>query len=223
MEISSTSNNLAYTQTLPRFLPAPVDCDGPIPDQVELSHQALQDPIPQTVNLPDVPFKPYKPRAEFRGKAPLPRKFDFHCYDAGPRVAEDARKLERTASRNLTGKLPGFRDTTAMPETNYGTNNQCANFVSTFAQRLGLKGHYLVVPDLERAMQKQGWKSVPATEAKPGDVWISDSHTEFVTGRENGLPRVTGSNNRGKSFQTVSGHTQSSGRFYTRPLWRNQY
>ncbi len=223
MEITSNPNTMAYTRPLPLTRPEPVECDGPVPDQVELSPQALQDPIPQTVTLPEAPFKPYKPPAEFRGQAPLPRKFDFHSYQAGPRVAKDAHNLEGIPTRQLTGKLSGFRDTTGMSATNYGTNNQCANFVSAFAQRLGLKGNYLVVSDLEKALQKQGWQRVSAAEAKPGDVWMSESHTELVTGRALGLPRVTGSNNGGNSFQTVSGHTQSSGRFYTRPLWRNQY
>ena len=223
MEISSSTTPMAYTRTLPLNLPEPVDCDGPIPDQVHLSPHAMQDPIPQTLTLPEAPFKPYKPQAEFRGQAPLPSKFDFHSYEAGPRVAHDAQRREKTPTRELTGKLWGFRDTTGMSATNYGTNNQCANFVSAFAQRLGLKGNYLVVPDLEKALIKQGWQRVSAAEARPGDVWMSDSHTELVTSTKHGLPRVTGSNNGGNDFQTISGHTQSSGRFYTRPLWRNQY
>lgn len=224
MEISSTSSDLAWFQPVHRRLPEPVECEAePRPDQVDLSPQALQGPIPQTVVLPEVPFQPYKPRPEFRGKAPLPQKLDLHCLTAGPRVANDARRLEGTPARKLTHKLPGFQDTTRWPETNYGTNNQCANFVSTFARRLGLKGHYMVVQNLEKAMKKQGWKPVSAADAKPGDVWISDSHTELVTGRANGKPRVTGSNNGGRSYQTVSGHTQTSGRFYTRPVWRDQH
>ena len=81
MEITSNPNAMAYTRRLPLTLPEPVECDGPVPDQVDLSPQALQDPVPHTVTLPEAPFKPYKPSAEFRGKAPLPRKFDFHSYD----------------------------------------------------------------------------------------------------------------------------------------------
>ncbi|MCW5870797.1 MAG: hypothetical protein KIS61_26295, partial [Candidatus Eremiobacteraeota bacterium] len=221
----STSNELAWFQPLPRRRPEPLDCDlDAVPDQLDLSPQAQQGPIPQTVNLPeDIPFQPYRPRPEFRGKAPLPRKLDVHCLTAGERVAEDARSLKGKSARSLTWKLPGFQNTTEMPATNYGTNNQCANFVSTFARRLGLKGHYLVVPDLERAMKKQGWQRVSAADARPGDVWISDSHTELVTGRANGKPRVTGCNNGGNSYQTVSEHTQTSGRFYTRPIWRDQH
>lgn len=228
MEISSTSNEVAWFQPVPRRLPEPIDCAlESVSDQVDLSPQANQGPIPQTVHLPesDVPFQPYKPRPEFRGKAPRPLKLDVHCATSGERVAQDARKWEskRTPARDLTEKLPGFLNTTGWPETNYGTNNQCANFVSVFAQRLGLKGHYMVVPQLESAMKKQGWKPVSAADAKPGDVWISDSHTELVTGRKNGKPWVTGSNNNGGSVQSVSGHTQTSGRFYTRPVWREQH
>ena len=164
-----------------------MECNDDVPDRVVLSVQSQQEPIPQIVSLPEVAYQPCKPPSNFRGKTPLPRKLDLHCLQAGARVAQDARRLESTLTRNLTGKLAGFRDTTAMPATDYGTNNQCANFVSTFAHRLGLKGHYL------------------------------------VTGRKQGLPWVTGSNNGGHSYQTVSGHTQSSGRFYTRPVWRDQH
>ena len=223
MEISAIFNELSYYQPLPRSLPEPVECNDDVPDRVVLSVQSQQEPIPQIVSLPEVAYQPCKPPSNFRGKTPLPRKLDLHCLQAGARVAQDARRLESTLTRNLTGKLAGFRDTTAMPATDYGTNNQCANFVSTFAHRLGLKGHYLRVPDLESALKKQGWKRVTAAEARPGDVWVSDTHTELVTGRKQGLPWVTGSNNGGHSYQTVSGHTQSSGRFYTRPVWRDQH
>ena len=218
MEINSNNSEVTYTRVMPRLPVLPASTEPPVPDQVDLSPQALGDPPSFEAS-----FKPYKPPAEFQGRPPLPQKFDFHCYQAGTRVAADARALERTFTRSLTGRLPGFQDTTAMAATNYGTNNQCANFVSTFARRLGLKGHYLVVPELENALQKQGWKRVSAAEARPGDVWISDSHTELVTGREQGQPRVTGSNNNRRSYQTISGHPQSAGRFYTRPLWRQQY
>lgn len=224
MEISSPSNELAWFQPVPRRLPEPIDCAvEPVADRVELTPQAKQLPIPQPVTLPDVPFQPYKPRPEFRGKTPLPKKLDMHCLTAGTRVAKDAFGLRETPAVLLTHRLPGFQDTTRWSETNYGTNNQCANFVSTFAQRLGLKGHYLVVPQLEKALQKQGWKAVSAADARPGDVWISDRHTELVTGRAHGKPRVTGSNNGGHGYQTISEHTQTSGRFYTRPVWRDQY
>ncbi|MBN9420145.1 hypothetical protein ABS71_01850 [bacterium SCN 62-11] len=223
MEISPTSNELAWIQPLPRRLPEPLECHEGIIDRVDLSPQASGEPVPQNVDLPEVAFQPHKLPAAFRGQLPLPRKLDLHSLEAGPRVARDARRLEGTPAVELTGKLRGFRNTTGMSETSYGTNNQCANFVSTFAHRLGLKGHFLVVPDLERALQKQGWQRVSAAEARPGDVWMSDSHTELVTGRERGRPRLTGSNNGGNSYQTISGHTQASGRFYTRPIWRDQH
>lgn len=223
MEISAASSEVAWFQPLARRLPEPVECQDPTADQVFLSPQALQEPLPQPVDMPELSYHPARMPASFRGRAPLPSKLDLHSLQAGPRVARDARQLETTPTVQLTGRLPGFRDTTGMAATSYGTNNQCANFVSTFARRLGLKGHYLVVPELEKALQKQGWQQVSAAQARPGDVWLSDSHTELVTGREHGRPRLTGSNNGGKNYQTVSGHTQTGGRFYTRPLWRDQH
>lgn len=223
MEISNSYNELAWIQPLPRRLPEPLECqDDWNTDRVEISPQATEDPIPRTVELPEISFQPNKLPKQFRGQLPLPSKLDLHSLESGPRVAREARSWEGRQTVELTGKLRGFRNTTRMSETSYGTNNQCANFVSTFARRLGLRGHFLVVPDLENALQKQGWQRVSAAEARPGDVWMSDSHTELVTGRERGLPRLTGSNNQGNNYQTISGHPQASGRFYTRPLWRHQ-
>jgi len=185
----------------------------------------LGPPPPTEVVLPDVPMASTRPAPEFRGKAPLPRKLDVHSVVSGDKVASAARHWSGTKARDLTGQLSGFADTTGMPETGYGLTNQCANFVSTFAQRLGLKGHYLSVPQLREALERQGWKKVSAQNAKPGDVWMSDSHTELVTrtasGR-NGLPEVTGANNGGNYHQTISSHPQSGGSFYTRPVWREQ-
>jgi hypothetical protein len=208
-------------------------------DQVQLSQpqpelMAMQDlrnfardnaPIPTEIILPHLngPADPPKPRPVFQGKPPLPQKLDLHSLLSGEKVAASARSFEHTPIRQVTGKLAGFQDTTSWPETSYGTNNQCANFVSTFAQRLGLKGHYMRVADLEAALHKQGWKSVSYKDAQPGDVWISDGHTELVTGRKGELPLVTGSNNGGHSYQTVSTHPQRGGRFYTRPIWRQQH
>ncbi|MBS2034243.1 hypothetical protein JST97_04605 [bacterium] len=183
---------------------------GPLPDRVQLESLEPEMRAVQTL----------RKLALDQGKAPLPGKLDLHSVLAGQKVASAARSYERSPIRELTGKLPGFQDTTAWPETSYGNNNQCANFVSSFAQRLGLKGHYNLVPDLEAALKKQGWKRVSPTEAGPGDVWVSDTHTELVTGRRGHLPLVTGSNNGGRAYQTVSSHLQQSGRFYTRPLWR---
>lgn len=190
--------------------PRPVPDDAPLPDQVVLGNvepelQALES---------------LRKLAAYQGKAPLPSKLDLHSVLSGRKVAMAAQSYEHTPIRQVTGRLPGFEDTTRWAETSYGTNNQCANFVSSLAGRLGLKGHYNRVPDLEAALQKQGWKPVSYREARPGDVWISDSHTEMVTGRRGELPLVTGANNGGQAYQTVSTHSQRSGRFYTRPVWR---
>lgn len=185
----------------------------------------LVPPPPNEVVMPDVPSAPARSTPVFRGKAPLPRKLDVHSVVSGDKVARAARRWRGTRARDLTGQLPGFADTTGMPETGYGLTNQCANFVSTFAQRLGLKGHYLSVPQLREALERQGWKKVSAQNARPGDVWMSGSHTELVTraafGR-NSLPEVTGSNNGGNYHQTISSHRQGGGSFYTRPVWREQ-
>ena len=184
-------------------------------------------PLPTEVRLPEIPAGPAAPQAlrEFHGQAPLPRKLDVHSLVSGEKVAQAARHWGGTKAKDLTGKLPGFADTTGMAETGYGQTNQCANFVSTFARRLGLKGHYLSVPRLREALQQQGWTKVSQEKAIPGDVWMSDSHTELVTRAPSalhGLPEVTGSNNGGHYRQTISSHLQSGGSFYTRPVRRLQ-
>lgn len=216
------------------YRPAPIPEVPERPDRLELSQpqpevQAIQDlrkfaqtnsPIPSEIPLPQLSYTPPQDKAAFRGKAPLPLKLDMHSLLSGEKVAASARQYEQTPIQDLTGKLPHFQDTRSWSETSYGTNNQCANFVSSFAQRLGLKGHYLRVADLEAALNRQGWKAVSYKHARPGDVWISDFHTELVTGRRGELPLVTGSNNGGHSYQTVSTHAQRTGRFYTRPVWR---
>ena len=187
----------------------------------------VDPPLPTEVDLTEIPVVPVKVKArpEFPGKAPLPKKLDVHSVVSGEKVAKAARNWGKTKAKDLTGRLPGFADTTGMVETGYGQTNQCANFVSTFAQRLGLKGHYLSVPQLREALEQQGWKKVSAQAAKPGDVWMSDSHTELVTqaaSGKHGLPEVTGANNGGHYSQTISSHPQSSGSFYARPVWREQ-
>ena len=190
--------------------PAPAPEPGPIPDTVQLDQTEHEH----------VELRRLRKMATFRGKPPLPGKLDLHSVLSGEKVAGAARSYEGRPVRSVTGQLAGFQDTTAWPETSYGTNNQCANFVSSFAQRLGLKGHYNRVPDLEAALRSQGWKPVPFGQARPGDVWVSDTHTELVTGHRGELPLLTGSNNGGNAYQTVSSHLQREGRFYTRPIWR---
>jgi len=215
VETGHADPDMVAMQDLRNFSRASLTPGPPLPTEVSLAE----------TRLVETPSLPARPRPEFRGKAPLPRKLDVHSVVSGEKVAHAAQRLGGTRAYDLTGRLPGFSDTTRMPETGYGQTNQCANFVSSFAQRLGLKGHYLSVPRLREALEKQGWKKVSEQDARPGDVWMSNSHTELVTkaaSGKRGLPEVTGSNNGGQYRQTVSSHPQSGGTFYTRPVWREQ-
>jgi hypothetical protein len=116
-------------------------------------------------------------------------------------------------SQSIRGKLPNF---TAAG----GRTNNCADFVSSLLESTGgLRGHHVNVRGLERALQQQGYRRVPAQQAKPGDVWINHSrgHTEMVT--QHGGTRTIGSNNNGvPGFQRISERNKNpnDGVYYSR-------
>lgn len=114
------------------------------------------------------------------------------------------------ASINLKGKLPNF---TAAG----GNTNNCADFVSALLESTGrLKGHYVNVEGLESALQKQGYVQIPASQAKPGDVWMGSDrgHTELVSGA--GGTSLIGSNNVRPGYQVISekSHDPNNGVYY---------
>ena len=68
---------------------------------------------------------------------------------------------------------------------------------------------------LKNSLLSQGYKEVPAAQAGPGDVWISNSegHTELVASK--GGKTLIGAN--GDSFQRISvdnSSGQQGGHFY---------
>lgn len=100
-----------------------------------------------------------------------------------------------------------------------GKTNNCADFVSSALESTGqLKGHFVGVRALEQALLRQGYRQVPASQAKPGDVWINHSrgHTELVSGY--GGTKTIGSNNIRQGFQRISERDKnpSSGVYYSR-------
>jgi hypothetical protein len=124
-----------------------------------------------------------------------------------------ARRFLGRPSQSIRGEMPNF---TAAG----GRTNNCADFVSSALESTGgLRGHHVGVRGLERALQQQGYRRVSASQAKPGDVWISHSrsHTELVTAQ--GGTRTIGSNNNGvPGFQRISerGKDPNSGVYYSR-------
>ena len=71
---------------------------------------------------------------------------------------------------------------------------------------------------LETALKRQGYRQVPASQAKPGDVWMNHSrgHTELVT--QAGGRKTIGSNNIRQGFQRISERDKNpgSGVYYSR-------
>ncbi|MGE0492821.1 MAG: hypothetical protein AB7S38_26655 [Vulcanimicrobiota bacterium] len=189
------------------------------------------DPLavaPTLVLLPQlVATAPPRRRPQFTGFAPRPQQ--LYLDDAvhlnntrrqleGCESVQLATSLKGVYSRQLIGRLPGFQDLRHLRETNNGQNNLCANFVSAILEKTqGLKGHYISVPRLERALNEQGWHPVARGQARPGDVWLSDGHVELVS-REGGTHTIGSNNLPGQAVQRVSERAKppGRGRYYTR-------
>jgi hypothetical protein len=123
-----------------------------------------------------------------------------------------ARRYLGRDSQSCRGLMPNF---TAAG----GQTNNCADFVCSALQSTGgIRGHFVGVRALENALKQQGYRQVPAAQAKPGDVWISKSrsHTELVT--QPGGTRCIGSNNDRPGHQVISEKAMNpnAGVYYTR-------
>lgn len=130
----------------------------------------------------------------------------------GQASVDYARQFLGRDSYTLKGQMQNF---TAAG----GKTNNCADFVCSALQSTGrLRGHFVGVRALENALKQQGWRQVPANQAKPGDVWISNSrsHTELVS--TPGGRKTIGSNNIRQGFQRISERDKDpgSGVFYTK-------
>lgn len=81
------------------------------------------------------------------------------------------------------------------------TSESCANFVTSMLYRSkAINFKTLGVADLNNRLRAAGWKVVPRSQAKPGDVWIcngahGESHTELVASNKGGKVTLLGSNN----------------------------
>ena len=130
----------------------------------------------------------------------------------GQAAVDYARRFAGRDSYTLKGQMNNF---TAAG----GKTNNCADFVCSALQSTGqLKGHFVGVRALETALKQQGYRQVGAQQAKPGDVWISNSrsHTELVTAP--GGTKTIGSNNIRQGFQRISerGKSPGSGVYYSK-------
>lgn len=74
----------------------------------------------------------------------------------------------------------------------------CANFVTATLQKAGLiDWHSDLVSETSQRLQAQGWRVLPASQTRPGDVAIinGNQHTELVSANDNGAITLIGSNN----------------------------
>ena len=118
----------------------------------------------------------------------------------GQRAADIAHSLlGRNASElKRSGAIP--------MNPNVPSNICCANFVSAVLQKAGLINFHTdlvtgsnsgVKNALGTMLKARGWKVVPASQAKPGDVAIVNNghHVELVHSNKNGKVTLIGSNN----------------------------
>lgn len=102
---------------------------------------------------------------------------------------------EQLLGRNAS-ELKGSGDLPMNP--NVPNDVCCANFVTATLQKAGLiDWHTDLVSETSQRLQAQGWRAVPASEARPGDVAIinGNQHTELVSANDNGAITLIGSNN----------------------------
>lgn len=125
-----------------------------------------------------------------------------HGSGAGQQTVDYARKFRGMMSKDVKGKMKHFKAAG-------GTGNNCADFVSSAlaATGRGVK-HTASVSDLRSQLLKKGWKAIPRSQARPGDVWMTSSnkhgsrHTELVSAK--GGTKTIGSNNIRKGVQQIS-------------------
>lgn len=123
----------------------------------------------------------------------------------GQDAVDLARQYEGHNSIDIKGRMPHF---TAAG----GQTNNCADFVSSALEATGrVRGHHINVREFERSLQAQGYVQVPASQARPGDVWINHSrgHTELVSTR--GATHTIGSNNDRPGHQVISERPKAPG------------
>jgi peptidoglycan DL-endopeptidase CwlO len=132
---------------------------------------------------------------------------------SGQAAVDIGRRFLGQNAIDIRGQLPHF---TAAG----GQTNNCADFVSSCLESSGrIQGHHVNVGELEQSLLRQGWRQVPLSQARPGDVWINQSrgHTELVEGfdPQRGL-RLIGSNNDRPGHQRISESGARGGIVYTR-------
>ena len=165
------------------------------------------------------PYSPV-PWSSFPGSQyPAGPQYANGCMPMGPggntgsAAVDLGRQFLGQNSIDVRGRLPNFRAAG-------GQTNNCADFVCSCLQSTGgIQGHFVNVRGLEQALIRQGYHRVPASQAKPGDVWINPSrgHTELVA--TPGATQLLGSNNDRPGHQVISqkpNRNPEAGVYYSR-------
>ena len=114
--------------------------------------------------------------------------------DPGQAAVDDARKFLGQKSQDVKGQLANFRAAG-------GNTNNCADFVTANLMNQGLiegshKGKEANVDKLREQLEIEGWSTVDAADARPGDVALHNTkrHAELVS--EAGGRMAIGSSNQ---------------------------
>lgn len=107
--------------------------------------------------------------------------------EAGQRSVEIARQFLGQRSIDVRGRMGPF-------SAAGGLTNNCADFVSSALVASGrLSRKNVNCRSLERQLQQEGWRQIPADQARPGDVIFNQSRGHVQLSQGGG--RQIGSNN----------------------------
>lgn len=114
----------------------------------------------------------------------------------GNSTIEIARRFLGERSRNVAGRMGPF-------SAAGGDTNNCADFVSSALVASGrLSRKNVNCRSLEQQLQREGWRQVPADQARPGDVAFNQSRGHVQLCQGNG--RQIGSNNVRRGLQYIT-------------------
>ncbi len=163
---------------------------------------ALQGGLQENYSVSDASeVAPAKPAAKESG--PI---------DPGQASVDLARQFEGMLSQDVKGKLEPFGAAG-------GNTSNCADFVSSVLQasERGIE-RTPSVSELRAQLLEKGWEAIPREEARPGDVWMTESntygsrHTELVTTA--GGTHTIGSNNISSTQQQIFEREKEGGIIY---------
>jgi hypothetical protein len=115
---------------------------------------------------------------------------------SGQSSVDIARQFLGERSRNVAGRMGPF-------SAAGGDTNNCADFVSSALVASGrLSRKNVNCRSLERQLQQEGWRQVPADQARPGDVAFNQSRGHVQLCQGNG--KQIGSNNVRRGLQYIT-------------------